>query len=75
MMGVKSSPKAEVWADLLGVQSWTSFFRWDCLQKPISGPTSFVTVHPLDRGAWLATVHSVAKETRLKQLSTSQDSY
>lgn len=44
MMGAQSSPKAEVWEDLLGVQSWTSFLRWAHLGKPFSGSTSFVMV-------------------------------
>ena len=39
-------------------EGYGNLFQYSCLE------------HPMDRGAWLATVHRVAKsQTRLKQLS------
>ena len=50
-------------------EMWIRFLSWeDPLEK---GMASFLE-NPMDRGAWRATVHTVAKSwTRLKRLSVN----
>ena len=57
-----------------GVCMYTFCFlgQEDPLEKGMATPSSiFCLENPVDRGAWLATVHRIAKsQTHLKQLST-----
>ena len=58
-------------------ETWVRFLVWeDPLEDGVETHTSILAWRiPMDRGAWWATVHGVAKsQTRLKQLSTTQHS-
>ena len=58
-------------------ETWVRFLGWeDPLEDGVETHTSILAWRiPMDRGAWWATVHGVAKsQTRLKQLSTTQHS-
>ena len=58
-------------------ETWVRFLGWeDSLEDGVETHTSILAWRiPMDRGAWWATVHGVAKsQTRLKQLSTTQHS-
>ena len=58
-------------------ETWVRFLGWeDPLVDGVETHTSILAWRiPMDRGAWWATVHGVAKsQTRLKQLSTTQHS-
>ena len=63
--------------NLLAVQEMQVWFLgWDDLLEEVWQPTPvFLSMgDPMDRGAWWATVHRVAKDwTQLKRLSRTQD--
>ena len=58
-------------------ETWVRFLGWeDPLEDSVETHTSILAWRiPMDRGAWWATAHRVAKsQTGLKQLSTTQHS-